>query len=30
MTTMTLEAPSVFVLTPKSTTSEHEKTPFVS
>ncbi len=29
MTVMTLEAPSVFVLTPKSTTSEHEKTPFV-
>ena len=28
MTAMTLEAPSVFVLTPKTTTSEHEKTPF--
>ena len=27
MTTMILEAPSVFVLTPKTTTSEHEKTP---
>lgn len=28
MTAMTLEAPSVFVFTPKATTSEHEKTPF--
>ena len=27
MTVMTLEAPSVFVLTPKTTASEHEKTP---
>ena len=28
MTVMTLEAPSVFVLTPKTTTSEDEITPF--
>lgn len=28
MTAMTFEAPSVFVFTPKATTSEHEKTPF--
>ena len=28
MTVMTLEAPSLFVLTPKTTTSEHEITPF--
>ena len=28
MTVMTLEAPSIFVLTPKATTSEREKTTF--
>jgi RNA polymerase sigma-70 factor (ECF subfamily) len=28
MTTMTLEAPPVFVLMPKTTTSEHEKAPY--
>ncbi len=28
MTAMTLEAASIFELTPKTTTSEHEKTPF--
>ena len=28
MTTMTLEAPTLFVLTPKTTSPEHNKTPF--
>ncbi len=28
MTTMTLETPTLFVMTPKATTAEHNKTPF--
>jgi len=29
MTTMTLEAPTLFVMAPKATTSDHNKTPFL-